>query len=76
VTETKLLYHLLWMIIQYCSAEEKDEYYITRYNADANAVDDLAKEGYVEILDGEWPYTKRIKCKLTDKGKNIINKGE
>ena len=64
----RLIYHLLWMLIQYSSSLDEDSYYLTQgYNADAHSTDTLEKLGYIKILPlvgnivRKWPQTKRIK---------------
>jgi hypothetical protein len=64
----KLIYHLLWMLDQYCDTN-KEEIYQTRYNACGHAADTLFKLGYIELLKGNWPETHFIQFALTDKGK-------
>ena len=49
------------------SSEEDTGVYRTQYNYDAVAVDLLQKHGYVEILDGNWPQTKYLTFKFTEK---------
>jgi len=48
-------------------SEDDTGIYRTQYNYDAAAVDLLEKHGYVEILEGEWPQTKHLTFKFTDK---------
>ena len=50
-----------------CMSEEDKNEYRTTYNADALAVDLLARHGYVEITDGRWPQTKYLTFKFTDR---------
>jgi len=64
-----LEYHLLWMLFQYCGITEEGGDCMTRNNADAEAVDYLNKKGLIDILEGEWPSTKRLKFRISDKGK-------
>lgn len=73
----KLIYHLLWMLIQYTNStyEEQDkDIYKTRYNADAHTTDTLEKLGFIKILSKKkWNETKFITFTLTEKGQLAIN---
>ena len=72
-----LLYHLLWMIEQYCGyAESIDDPKSTRYNADAYAVMYLVENGYAEIVgDKKFPETNFMDFVWTDKAKEIMENG-
>ena len=71
-TVLQLEYHLLWILDQYCSSNVEGTTLESRYNADAYAVDYLFRRGLIEITEGEWPWTKRLKFRISDKGKSIM----
>lgn len=72
----KLLYHLIWVLEQYCGymIEDDNNPRSTRYNADARAVMFLAENGYAEIIgDKKFPETKFMDFVWTNKGWGILN---
>ncbi len=44
----------------------------TRYNCEAECIDYLNDKGYVQIIKGEWPKTKRLTFIFTEKGKQFL----
>jgi len=63
------------MLDQYCigpvSADiEKGQ---TTHNIEAAAVNKLSELGYVEIIFGNWPNTKYLTFKITEKGRDFMN---
>jgi hypothetical protein len=70
--KTELLYHLMWMIVQFCGGIEDDDIYQTHYNADAYAVHTLEQKGLVKITDGKWPDTKFLTFTITEEGDQIL----
>ncbi len=73
---SKLLYFLMHILDQYMFAWDFEGSRIptgeTRFNCEAEMIDYLDKNGYVKIVKGDWPETKRLRFLLTEKGKQFF----
>lgn len=68
----RAIYHILWILFQYCGIDDDSYIGTTRFNAEAGAVDELEKIGYVKILSGKWPLTKFLTFEITQKGLDLM----
>jgi len=67
------IYTTLSMLDQYCIGPCDSDTGNTQYNIEAAAVNKLSELGYVEIIFGNWPNTKYLTFKITEKGRDFMN---